>query len=136
MLGTTIEESKILLEAGLGVRTADMYWEPDPNCMIEVYDLHPAYRFSKEELVEYCRRPKVTPAWSLTTLTDMLPSAIEMNGHFFCLNIGRLADDVSWYISYVHEGWTANIVKGLTLMGCTQSMILWLIENGHIGVDK
>ena len=136
MVGTTIEESKILIEAGLRIETADMFWEPDPNCLIEVYDLHPAYRFSKEELVEYYKRPKVTPAWSLTTLTDMLPSAIELNGHFFVLNIGRLADNVSWYISYEHDGWTANIVKGLTLMECTKSMILWLIDNGHIGVDK
>ena len=136
MVGTTIEESKILIEAGLRIETADIFWEPDPNCLIEVYDLHPAYRFSKEELVEYCKRPKVTPAWSLTTLTDMLPSAIELNGHFFVLNIGRLADNVSWYISYEHDGWTANIVKGLTLMECTKSMILWLIDNGHIGVDK
>ena len=83
-------------------------------------------------MVEYCKRPKVTPAWSLTTLTDMLPSAIEMNGHFFCLNIGRLADDVSWYISYVHEGWTANIVKGLTLTLTGDNLWLW---SKYIGYD-
>ena len=136
MIGTTIDESKKLLEAGLGVRTADMYWEPDQNCLMEVYDLHSAYRFNEREIIEYCKRPNVTPAWSLTTLLDMLPSAIEMNGHFFCLKIGRLADDVSWYISYDHEGWTANIVKGLTLMGCVQTMIIWLIHKGHIEVDK
>ena len=136
MIGTTIDESKKLLEAGLGVRTADMYWEPDQNCLIEVYDLHSAYRFNEREIIEYCKRPNVTPAWSLTTLLDMLPSAIEMNGHFFYLKIGRLADNVSWYISYDHEGWTANIVKGLTLMGCVQTMIIWLIHKGHIEVDK
>lgn len=136
MIGTTIEESKKLLEAGLGVRTADMFWEQDPNCLMEVYDLHSAYRFSKEELVEYCKRPKVTPAWSLTTLTDMLPSAIEINSHFFCLEIGRLADKVSWYISYEYEGYKANFVSSLTLIDCAQKMILWLIDNGHMVTDK
>lgn len=59
---TTIEQSKKLIELGIDIKTADMYWEydfTDHECVLKVMDIH----FGNTCI----------PAWSLSALLKMLP---------------------------------------------------------------
>lgn len=63
MLSTNITQSKRLLEAGLDQKTADMRWEDFPGCVP-----HLCYQPNSTSLIA----PKVTPAWSLSALWDIM----------------------------------------------------------------
>ena len=71
---TDIKQSNELLEIGLSLETADMYWELDKNCSIEAYNLVPLIRYSTKERKELFEKDKeLIPCWSLAALLSVLP---------------------------------------------------------------
>ena len=69
MIATTIEQSKELLNAGLDPESADMRWEQLPG-----FVPHLCYQPDVMPLIA----PKVTPAWSLSKLWDILHDSGQM----------------------------------------------------------
>jgi hypothetical protein len=61
----------------------------------------------------------------------MMPSIIRLHGDGFVINVGKLADEVNWYISYEWENHTLQIFKG-SLIEAAYNMVVWLLENNYI----
>lgn len=62
-IATTVEQSRRLLEAGVPKESADMRWEAFPGCVP-----HLCYQLDSMPFIA----PKVTPAWSLSALWQMV----------------------------------------------------------------
>lgn len=77
---TSIEQSKKLLELGIDVNTADMYWDYD-------YDIQQEYKYCPrvmdEQFDDIC-----IPAWSLTALVDCIKDKCSY------FNVYRLLTDI------------------------------------------
>ena len=119
-IATTIEQSKYLLELGLKSNTADLCYRFRPE--------FGEYFFVLGHAVE----EDDIPSWSLRALLELLPSAIELNGHCYSLEIGKLANEVEWYVSYEWVGWTYKIMKGNLKDDAIFDMIVWLLKDKHI----
>lgn len=79
-IATTIEQSKRLLDAGLDPESADMRWETFPGLVP-----HLCYQPDVMPLIA----PKVTPAWSLSRLIDLIAETGVP------INYGPMKDSVS-----------------------------------------
>lgn len=86
-IATTIEQSKRLLRAGLDPSSADMRWETFPGCVP-----HLCYQPDVMPLIA----PKVTPAWSLSRLIDLIAETGVP------LNYGPMKDSASVLDVAVH----------------------------------
>ena len=95
-IATTIEQSKRLLDAGLDPESADMRWETFPGCVP-----HLCYQPSAMPLIA----PKVTPAWSLSKLWDML--GLDILGGWFSVG-SSTSEDVIEELVRIHENRRAN----------------------------
>lgn len=102
---TSIEQSKKLIELGIDVNTADMFWDmAEPN-------------ERRKPLVgpisDYCDMEDwAVPAWSLTALISLLPDEIKHDG--IVNNLWVTSEDVSYYSKeydsylYYEEGCTVD----------------------------
>ena len=127
---TSIEQSKKLIELGLDVNTADMFWdlldgdEPDekiPNCCWDRFDI------TINEFV---------PAWSLSALLELNPfQIIENNNRFVFYQVKGLNKQGETYRfgyktnnnSFLFEtSWHNDVIDA------TFEMICWLKENNKI----
>lgn len=127
---TSIEQSKKLIELGLDVNTADMFWdlldgdEPDekiPNCCWDRFDI------TINEFV---------PAWSLSSLLELNPfQIIENNNRFAFYQVKGLNKQGEIYRfgyktnnnSFLFEtSWHNDVIDA------TFEMICWLKENNKI----
>ena len=106
---TDIPQSKKLIELGIDIKTADMYYKyvlPKSDRICHVPEIgspinalkwyNKGYTMSGKELItldEYC-----IPAWSLQELIELLPRYIEINGYVTYLDIFKTA-----YCGYVVE---------------------------------
>ena len=121
---TSIEQSRKLIELGLPVDTADMWWNID---IVDKFGID-----SYSDIPSCCNVSDTDiPAWSLSALFELLPSAFKSNSRHYCLKIGKLANEVEWFISYEWEGWTFQIMKG-TLDTAVFGMVCWLLETKRI----
>ena len=127
---TSIEQSKKLVELGLDVNTADMFWdlldgdEPDekiPNCCWDRFDI------TINEFV---------PAWSLSALLELNPfQIIENNNRFTFYQVKGLNKQGETYRfgyktnnnSFLFEtSWHNDVIDA------TFEIICWLKENNKI----
>ena len=98
---TSIEQSKILIELGLDINTADMifttfYGKISKNLPMpkEVYDTL-KYQIDGDKCV---------PAWSLSALLDLMP---KIHGERPRLDIGRIQTE-KYYVEYPYHESTKN----------------------------
>ena len=127
---TSIEQSQKLIELGIDVNTADMYyytvngdweWYKTPNIIENINDLD----------------EHTIPAWSLTALLELIPPYLEefndgidfgfsksMNGKWYSAHYIQL--DNSRLITF------AKTVTGDTSVDAAFEMIVWLKENNKI----
>ena len=127
---TSIEQSKKLIELGLDVNTADMFWdlldgdEPDekiPNCCWDRFDI------TINEFV---------PAWSLSALLELNPfQIIENNNRFTFYQVKGFNKQGETYRfgyktnnnSFLFEtSWHNDVIDA------TFEIICWLKENNKI----
>ena len=127
---TSIEQSNKLIELGLDVNTADMFWdlldgdEPDekiPNCCWDRFDI------TINEFV---------PAWSLSALLELNPfQIIENNNRFTFYQVKGLNKQGETYRfgyktnnnSFLFEtSWHNDVIDA------TFEIICWLKENNKI----
>ena len=111
---TSIEQSKKLLSLGLDPSTADMHYE---DCT-ETFKLHAS---PSEYGYEYN-----IPAWSLAALLELMPL---YNGR-----TPRLAWCKGLYNCFYYQGY--SIGNPNSLVDAAFEMVCWLIEQGHIKVNK
>lgn len=129
---TSLEQSKKLIELGIDVNTADMYYEDDTS-------------------VEFGHgwHPQHIPCWSLAVLMNMLPSEFTEKGEYsettYKIDIRKyaLTGDVDLYqIAYGNYHWyedgshtwsdMINTGEKEDLIDAAFQMVVWLKENGKI----
>lgn len=94
---TSLEQSQKLIELGIDIKTADMYYSFDYN--IEEYD-EDAQIIPKSELGQHFSLfPEDVAAWSLTALLELLPYEIVLDEDE-SLIIGIYKEDLQYYINY------------------------------------
>ena len=94
---TSIEQSQKLIELGIDINTADMFWDTaEPN-------------ERRKPLVgpisDYCDMEDwAVPAWSLTALLDLMP---KIHGERPRLDTGRIQTE-KYYVEYPYHESTKN----------------------------
>ena len=135
MICTSIEQSKHLLELGLPIHTADMFWsynerwysEGDEWEGFEDYPTAEPYHEYTREPGEWMKPKKDIPCWSVTALLGMMPREIMYHGKT-CDFIMEKNPDNKYAISYSSsDGATYTVYKDL--IDSAYEMIVWLVEN-------
>ena len=115
---TSIEQSKKLIELGIDVNTADMFWLTTDKPRLHVL---------VENLEKYSRWDCM-PAWSLSALLELIPTSIdEYTEDFSQLELTKCS------VSYVYAN--GNLRKGFlkdNFFDAAFEMIVWLKENNKL----
>ena len=136
---TTIEQSQKLIELGVDVNTADMFYADllvDGN---HKYNLHPleSYGFKTfdETKLKTSDHLGFIPAWSLTVLLESMPLINEYNIEY--RPIIEHYEDGGWACKYYNEE-TRNTNDiyirryGKTPLDAAFEMVVWLKENNKL----
>lgn len=95
---TSLEQSQKLMELGIDINTADMYWEERinlPKVVVGNYALHIHCRATDKDYKKLTN-PVLSPAWSLSALLAVLPSVITRNDKPMLLTLEK-ADAYNLY---------------------------------------
>ena len=106
---TSIEQSKKLLELGVDVNTADMYYEEVcnlPKAIVGNYILHNQCMEDKD--YKKLSNPVLSPAWSLAALLDVLPKNLDIGRPVLATNYKGYYW-VSYFDEYMKEKFTSKI---------------------------
>lgn len=135
---TSQEQSKKLIELGIDVTTADMFWDTlsaeKPEAQVDNHHL-------VDEYDDWYR----VPAWSLSALMNLLPSEFTEVGKYsetkYKIDIRKyaLTDDVDIYqVAYGYHwhdnsgcSWSDMINTGTKeeLIDAVFQMVVWFLEN-------
>ena len=91
---TTIEQSKKLVELGIDVSTADMYYSYNMNIQTGEWELG-----KTPVIIDGFKKidpAHDVPAWSLTKLINLIPKIIGDYNRVFRMDVGEL-DTSMWY---------------------------------------
>lgn len=130
---TSIEQSKNLLELGLNPESADMiHWKMPKDEYYEhenIIWIDSVNTLRRKGLVGFDEtRMEIIPAWSLSTLLELMHRIDEQNATLECCT-----DDIGKVVSYTIEYWNVkNIGYYNTAIEAAYSMVIWLLENGYI----
>lgn len=136
---TDIEQSKKLLELGIDVKTADMFWDT-------LFAKKPEAQVNNHHFIDEYDDEHRVPAWSLSVLMNFLPSEFTEKGEYsettYRIDIRKyaLTDDVdvhqiAYGNYYWHEdgsrSWSDMIDTGEKedLLDAAYEMVVWLLEN-------
>jgi hypothetical protein len=100
---TSIEQSQKLLELGIDITTADMYYSYDYN--IKEYDDDTQIIPQSELGQHFSLFPEDIPAWSLSALLDLMPN---VNGHYPELCRGKQTGQYYMWIEDTFDTQTFN----------------------------
>ena len=118
---TSIEQSKKLLEIGIDVNTADMYWWYNTE--------EKRYEAS---LIDYAFISDMDiPAWSLSALLSIIPKHI--GDSVFRMDMGET--DINLWFDDLSSRTVDEILPDITkenFVDAAFEMICWLLENGYI----
>lgn len=118
---TTEAQSFMLCKAGLKPETADCYIEEDGHVIIARDD---------NDLSIALNLRRLTPAWSLSRLLDILPDEIYVNSRDYKRTLNG---DFFTYSHYENGEWRGDLkflrVHGL-IMAATITMLISLISEG------
>ena len=130
---TSIEQSKKLLSLGLDPSTADMYYGPIGGNPIRFAVIPNVGKYGKWDM----------PAWSLTALLELMPPYLFELERGIDLNIYRNINSNGWHVSYMPNNVIdmqkdnfKQITNGNSPIDAAFEMIVWLIEQKHIKVNK
>ena len=138
----SIDQSKKLIELGIDVNSADMFWAPDVNIIVAE-----PYIIKTEDETLIPAYDGAIPAWSLSALLKLLPSEFEETGSF---GTSKYKIDIRKYKS-IDEMDVYQIAYGNYLIGNSMGwkdmintewkedpidaafdMVCWLLENKKI----
>ena len=131
---TSIEQSKKLLELGLNPDTADMCYdlgEGETKAHLECENF--ICYFTNNEYPECADR--YIPTWSLVALLELMPQRIYMSGAAHQFQLDKNWDNKTWQCAYdAHNSYIEK--TGNTPLEAVYNMLIWLIENKFIDVQK
>ena len=138
---TSIEQSKKLMELGIDVNTADMFYADilvDGN---HKYNLHPleSYGFKTfgETKLKKSKHLDFIPVWSLSALLELIPPYLGEFKDGIDFGFSK-AINGKWYSAYyikLDDNGLASFnktVTGDTAIDAAFEMIVWLKENNKI----
>lgn len=127
---TSIEQSKKLLELGLGLETADMYYITE-SLLGGKYIDSPIVGKDKES-DEYPEEfSKSVPCWSLGALRNLIPVGIVHNDTTVLFkNHNRI--DGSWVYYFVNEDGIITVQFTGSDLNAAYETVVWLLENDYI----
>ena len=99
---TSIEQSKKLIELGIDINTADIYYEEVCNLVKPIvgnYILHNQCMEDKD--YKKLSNPVLSPAWSLSALLDILPTYLFEFDRGIDLNVYPNLNSGGWHCSYM-----------------------------------
>ena len=127
---TDLEQSKKLIELGIDVYTADMYWK---NGVSDKYFqcFTPFVGSGTDMDYDYD-----IPAWSLTALLELIPPHLGEFSEGIDFGFGK-AMNGKWYSAHYLQFIKEDIkpfktVTGETSVDAAFEMVCWLKENGKI----
>lgn len=137
---TDINQSKKLIELGIDINTADMFYADllvDDN---HKYNLHPleSYGFKtfEETKLKASEHLDFIPAWSLTSLIELMPPYLFEFERGIDLNIYRNLNGKGWHCSYMpnvienmKKDKFKQITNGDNAVDAAFEMVVWLLEN-------
>lgn len=118
---TTIEQSKKLIELGIDVNTADMYW----------WTYGKRYYREAMDDGDFNKEADI-PAWSLTALLGIIPKHIK---NYNVLRIDISDNDFAIWYDDVSNGCVNETLPDITMESAVDAcyeMICWLKENGKL----
>lgn len=122
---TTLEQSKKLVELGLSLDTADMFYneEPDEYCPKGIVDTK--YPMVLREGQNHYLKEYGIPCWSLGALLEVMPKYVQINSNQTGLTID---------ITFVHNGVVTDShhVKNNTFLEAAYNIVVWLLKNNYI----
>ena len=124
---TTIEESKQLIEAGLDVNTANMFWQVSDEPSLWEYTHPHIYVGEKPKLM--MRFIYAVPAWSLTALLNI----IDSNDLIYDISNDKNRE---FEILVYEANYISQEVKFHHTEHSIVDMIIWLLENNYIKSNK
>lgn len=120
---TSLEQSKKLIELGIDVSTADMFWhrKMDGTYSLRVDDI--MLKFD-------------TPAWSISALLNLMPPYLFEFERGIDLNIYPSLNGKAWHCSYMPNAVVnikndkfKQITTGDNLIDAAFEMVVWLKKN-------
>ena len=112
---TTIEQSKKLIELGIDVNTADMFWDT-------LLAKKPEAQVNNHYFIDEYDDEHRVPAWSLTALLNLIQDDIKIEKTLFDQSnmfTHSIIGDAYEYRSHEHEN----------LVDAAFEMVCWLLEN-------
>ena len=120
---TTIEQSRKLIELGIDVNTADMYYYNNDEIPQIISDI---------KLLKKNINPKFyTPAWSLSALIELMPEHIVINNKV-SNSLKMYKEEGGIAFSYFFSAFDKVddiIMCDITLIGAAFEMVVYLLEN-------
>ena len=145
---TDIKQSKKLLELGLNSDNADIYITNNVGLSGKV-DGTNIIVVLKEYLNPLADCPEIIPSWSLTTLLDLLPPIIKIEGESgvfeYSIDIRKYKfneNSIKYQIAYGNQSYKnswhdmISSPECQSLLDAAYSMMCWLLENNHIDIKK
>lgn len=134
---TSVEQSKKLIELGIDVYTADMYWS---KCTIIDFGdgtLKVSYTAEPCNISQFKNNDEDIPAWSLSALLDILPFHIISNNQRYAFGIfkGFNKEGETYMLRY--NVFNTEIILYETdyynnPLDAAFEMVVWLKENGKL----
>lgn len=119
---TSLEQSKKLIELGIDIDTADMFWK---NGVCDKYIQCFTPFVSSGTNIDY---DYDIPAWSLSTLLELIPTSIdEYTKDFSQLEITKCSVSYVYAMNNLRRGYLKD-----NLLDAAFEMVCWLKENGKI----
>ena len=129
---TDLSQSKKLIEFGVDVKTADMFWDTllakKPEAQVDNHYF----------IDEYDDEHRV-PAWSLSALLDLMPPYLFEFERGIDLNIYPNLNGKGWHCSYMPNAVEnmkndkfKQITNGDNPIDAAFEMVCWLLENKKI----
>lgn len=138
---TDIKQSKKLVELGIDVNTADMWYPPSLIKYGVVNEWWENPTIIKDIEHSILKKEYYVPCWSLSALLELMPKSIcikqsEHSGYFYFLEWQFANDNSLRYVG--HDGkclidiYSDHDVKWKDSIDTAFEMICWLKENGKI----
>ena len=129
---TSLEQSKKLLELGIDITTADMYYSFDYN--IEEYEKDAQIIPQSELRQHFSLFPEDVPAWSLSALLELMPKLYEFEDDpddGGCQpNLCKGWDNNLWHVVYRYSIYNTEWYNDP--IDAAFEMVCWLKENKKI----
>ena len=125
-IATTIEQSKKLIELGIDVNTADMFYYKENifNNALSVFNGQLLVRGNSE-----LKDEDTIPAWSLSALIELMPAYLITNGKRTTnIQMRKLDDGNIGFYYFINQ--ETNIIKGgINSIDAAFEMMCYLLKN-------